>query len=820
MALGTRVPALNQPGLEVRPATRRRPVTLSMAFAALSLGGCATVTTPSPEARIDALMARMSVEQKVAQIVMPDISTITADDVRKYQFGTILNGGNSGPGGKDAAPAADWLALADAYWEASSAPRADGGPSIPTLWATDAVHGHNNIVGATVFPHNVGLGAANDPDLVRRIGEATAAEIAVTGIDWTFAPTIAVVRDGRWGRTYESYGQDPDRVAALGVAMVEGLQGKQGTAAFLDQRHVIATAKHFFGDGGTNGIDTGDARGGEAALIALHAAPYPPAIAAGVQSVMASFSSINGVKMHGNQALLDGLLKQRMGFDGLVVGDWNGHGQVPGCTNISCSKALLAGLDIFMVPEDWRKLYDNLVVDARSGVVPAARLDDAVRRVLRVKLRYGSLDKPRPAARALSGNYALLGNPAHRAIAREAVRKSLVLLKNDGILPIRPGARVLVAGDGADSVARQSGGWTISWQGGGALTEADFPGATSIYAGIARQVTAAGGTAILSSEGRFPTRPDVAIVVFGEQPYAEFSGDMKNSLFADEAPLRLLQKLKSQGIPTVSVFLSGRPMWMNREIAASDAFVAAWLPGSEGEGVADVLLAGRDGRPAHDFMGTLAMRWPVDCERVGMSGDAPGLLPLGHGLTYRSSAPKVAFSTACPLVTRMAAAERSLFGAGRLGVGISATAAGTALPGFVGRSGDGAIVLTGRDRDAQEDARAISWNAPATLAITGPASTTPVDVLIDYQVTARPLGKVTIALGCGGDCRMRFDATQMFTIAEAKGWRSERIPLACFAGPVGAKPSLPLEIASTDKLGMAISRLALVPSEGGTRCPF
>ena len=279
------------------------------------------------EAQLLDLLSRMSLERKVAQLIMPDIGSITPEDVEQYRFGTVLNGGNSGPNGDDFAPAPEWLALADAFWDASVQPLPGDEPAIPVLWGTDAVHGHANVIGATVFPHNIGLGATGDAELIRQIGAATAVEIEVTGIEWTFAPTVAVARDDRWGRTYESYSENPELVSRLGAAMIEGLQGRPGDPDYLGYGRVAATAKHFFGDGGTEqGVDQGDVNGDLEELMAIHAAPYPAAIDAGVASVMASFNSINGRKMHGNKDLLTDVLRGEMGFDGLVVGDWNGHG--------------------------------------------------------------------------------------------------------------------------------------------------------------------------------------------------------------------------------------------------------------------------------------------------------------------------------------------------------------------------------------------------------------------------------------------------------------------------------------------------------------
>ena len=464
-------------------------VCLSMMTLALGLSGCAT--TPADQAaelaapaamsedeKVADLVSRMSLERKVAQLIQPQINSFTPEDMERYRFGSYLNGGNGGPYGDEFAPASEWLRYADEMYEASVQPLPGGEPVIPTMWGTDAVHGHTNVVQATIFPHNIGLGATQDPEVVRMIGAATATEIEVTGIDWNFSPTVAVARDDRWGRTYESYSEDPKLVAKMGAALVEGLQGRKGAADFLGQGRVIATAKHFFGDGGTEqGVDQGDVNGDIDALKAVHAVPYPVAIDAGVESIMASFNSINGKKMHGNRELLTGVLREEMGFEGLVVGDWNGHGQIKGCTVSNCPQALLAGLDIYMVPDDWKPLLESLVGQVKEGTIPMARLDEAVGRVLRVKLRAGILGAgaAKPSARPNAGDFAKLGSEGHRAIGREAVAKSQVILKNNGVLPIKIGASILVTGEAADSIAQAAGGWTLTWQGGRELTNDYFP---------------------------------------------------------------------------------------------------------------------------------------------------------------------------------------------------------------------------------------------------------------------------------------------------------------------------------------------------------
>jgi beta-glucosidase len=611
----------------------------------LSLEDWPRVTSPVQDtqeqaAKIEALLARMTLEEKVGQIMQAEIQSITPEEARAYHIGSILNGGGSTPGrARNAAPR-DWLKIADAFYKASI--KSDGGVIIPVIWGTDAMHGHSNVTGVTLFPHNIGLGAANNPELVRQIGTATAREVRATGIDWVFAPTVAVVQNDRWGRTYESYSESPAVVRTLAAALVEGLQGNPGSPEFLDREHVVATAKHFIADGGTfGGDDQGDARISERELIDIHNPGYVATMSAGVQSVMASYSSWNGRKMHDNRYLLTDVLKGRMGFDGLVVGDWNGHGQVPGCTEASCAAAINAGVDLVMVPNDWKAMFHNTLTQVRSGEITMSRLDEAVRRILRVKMRAGMFAELSPSQRAGSGRDRVIGNSKHRALARQAVRESLVLLKNrNGILPLLPGQTVLVAGEGADHVGMQAGGWSVTWQGMD-NTNKDFPGATSIYKGIQDAVEGAGGKAILSADGEIAERPDVAIVVFGERPYAEWQGDIPTVEFEPlhKKSLSLLQKLSARGIPVVSVFLSGRPLWVNPELNASDAFIAAWLPGSEGAGVADVIFTDGKGKARHDFTGRLSFSWPNAPVQEKLNPHHPGYQPLfalGYGLSYAS----------------------------------------------------------------------------------------------------------------------------------------------------------------------------------------
>jgi beta-glucosidase len=758
----------------------------------------------SEDARVADLVARMSLERKVAQLIQPQIGSFTAEDMRRYRFGSYLNGGNRGPYGDEFAPASEWLRHADEMYLASVEPMDGDEPVIPTMWGTDAVHGHTNVVRATIFPHNIGLGATRDADLIRRIGEATAVEIEVTGIDWNFSPTVAVAQDDRWGRTYESYSEDPAIVAPLGAALVEGLQGRKSDADRLGAGHVIATAKHFFGDGGTDqGVDQGEVTGDIEELKKIHAAPYPATIDAGVEAIMASFNSINGEKMHGNKMLLTDVLRGELGFDGLVVGDWNGHGQVAGCTNTDCPQSLLAGLDIYMVPDDWKGLHETLIRQVQDGTVPMAVLDEAVARILKVKMRAGLLDEfVKPSDRPNAGDYALLGSPEHRAIAREAVAKSQVLLTNNGVLPLADGANVLVAGTAADSIAQASGGWTLTWQGGLELdNEEHFPGATSIWAGLKDAVEATGGTATLSADGTYAEKPDVAVVVFGEEPYAEFAGDRKHLGFTDEEGLELLRTFKAAGVPTVAVFISGRPMWMNRELNLADAFVASWLPGSEGAGVADV-LTGKV--PA---TGKLGFSWPMTCDYGPLNGPEGALFPVGYGRSFGDTAALPTLDETCAPLEQGAALD--WYVNGRLADGVLANTATGKLDNLRGEAGG--ITAVGLDRTAQEDARTVTFAPGATLEFAQGGGDTGYGYRVLYEVANRPQARVTLKVGSSDP----IDITQQLSVAEGKSWREMIITGACAAnlGPT-------LTFASEGAFTINIGTIEREEFADGTDCSF
>lgn len=819
---------------------KRKFSLISMAgfFAASFAAHCASVDAVWPrlsievkqdpviEKQVAKLLSSMTLEQKIAQMIQPEIRDITVEDMRKYGFGSYLNGGGSFPTADKKAPPADWINLAQSMYLASIDSSLDGS-SIPTMWGTDAVHGHNNVIGATLFPHNIGLGAMNNPVLVEKIAAATAKEVMVTGIDWVFAPTVAVVRDDRWGRTYEGYSEDPEIVKAYASAVVKGLQGCVDDD-FLGDERVISTVKHFLGDGGTEkGDDQGDNLASEKDLFKLHAQGYVGGLTAGAQSVMASFNSWHGKKNHGSKYLLNDVLKERMGFDGFVVGDWNGHGQVTGCSNESCVQAVNAGLDIFMVPTAaWKPLYYNLIAQVNSGEIAQSRIDDAVTRILRVKYRAGLFTKPSPAKRKLSGKTSIIGSAPHRAIARQAVRESLVLLKNNSnLLPLSPKQHVLIAGDAADNIGKQSGGWTISWQGTG-NKNSDFPGATSIYQGIKNVVDAAGGKATLSVAGEFKKKPDIAIVVFGEEPYAEGHGDIDNVEYqrGNKKDLALLKRLKAQDIPVVSVFISGRPMWVNAELNASDAFVAAWLPGTEGGGVADVLLRNAQGGVRYDFTGRLSFSWPKSSDQgqVNRGDKVKGLFDYGYGLNYQSDVyiasilNEVAASMvlANELVMFERAPQmpwRSFLTSGNRRVAIESS-----------QQELGSVSVKAIDRVVQEDARLLTFdgqekasyrlvsNFPEDFRASDEADAA---LTFDIMLASRLNHPLSVAMLCEENCDAAVDISQQVSQLSLSQWTSIAIDLACFKqqGASIERIVSPFSLSTAGAVMVGISDIKLAP---------
>ncbi|MEU9020835.1 glycoside hydrolase family 3 N-terminal domain-containing protein [Actinomadura sp. NPDC048394] len=587
---------------------------------ALAAGGAARPAAPYLDpalpvaARVDDLLSRMSLDDKLGQMTQPERRYITPEEVGRYRIGSVMSAGGSAPSPNTAE---SWADMVDGYQKgALSAPL-----RIPMMYGVDAVHGHNNVVGATIFPHDIGLGAARDPALVRDIGAATAEEMTATGADWDFAPCLCVARDDRWGRTYESFGEVPALPSAM-ASLIDGLQGAEpgGPAS------VLATAKHFVGDGGTEGgRDRGDAKISEEELRAVHLPPFREAVRRGVASVMVSYSSWNGVKMHANRYLITDVLKGELGFKGFVVSDYQGVDRIDGkagFTRDEIAKAVNAGIDMVMVPQKWKDFIAGLRAEVKDGTVPMARIDDANRRILTEKVRFGLFERPM----ADRSHLAAVGSAAHRALARRAVAESQVLLKNDGVLPLRRDAKVFVAGRSADDIGMQSGGWTVTWQGAPGRTT---PG-TTILQGI-KQVAGSQAKIAYDRDGEgIDESYDAAVAVVGEKPYAEYHGDRPGGLALDDEDVRTIERLRVSGVPVAVVLVSGRPLDVASRLGGWNALVASWLPGTEGAGVADVLFGAV--RPS----GRLPVTWPRGGgeEPVNRGDGKEPLFPFGYGLTY------------------------------------------------------------------------------------------------------------------------------------------------------------------------------------------
>ncbi len=585
---------------------------------------------PAEERAAD-LLARMSLDEKIGQMTQVEKNAIQPGDVTRYYIGSILSGGGGYPS-SDNSPEG-WAKMVDGFQSAAlETPLA-----IPLIYGVDAVHGHSNLKGATIFPHNIGLGAANDPELVEKIGRATAEEMRATGIPWNFAPVLAVVRDVRWGRTYEAYGENTELVTNLGIAYQNGLQA----AGEGDSLFVLATPKHFIGDGGTVWgtsttenymLDQGDTQMDEARLRELFLPPYQAAVQAGAQSVMISYSSWNGVKLHGHKYLITDVLKGELGFEGFVVSDWAGIDQVDKDYYTAVVTAINAGVDMNMVPQGYQRYLAVMKQAVENGDIPMARIDDAVLRILTVKFKLGLFEKPFSDSALLE----TVGSETHRALAREAVAKSLVLLQNDNAaLPVpKDTPLIYVAGILANDLGAQCGGWTIEWQGkSGNLTTG-----TTILDAIEATAT---GEVRFNRFGKFDSeqKADIAIVVVGETPYAEGRGDNENPSLS-ENDIELINRVREQAEKVIVVLISGRPVVITEALPVTDAFVAAWLPGTEGQGVADVLFGDRP------FSGKLPFTWPrtagqlpFDFTNLPAAGcDAP-LFPYGYGLDTTSSEP-------------------------------------------------------------------------------------------------------------------------------------------------------------------------------------
>ena len=610
-------------------------------------------------APVDTLLARMTLRDKIGQMTQAEKNSVTPDEVRRHGLGSVLSGGGGNPEPND--PAA-WREMVLAFRRAALESRL----GIPLLYGVDAVHGHNNVVGATVFPHNIGLGAIGDPDLVRRIGRATAVEVAATGVRWTFAPALSIPLDVRWGRTYEGYAQDPELVSRLAVALVEGLRGERWDAPDA----VLPSLKHYLADGaarwgtstrwdrdavaslrddrtlananlddgfvdllgrGAWTIDQGDTDLDERTLREVFLAPYRAALDAGALNVMASYGSWHGVRMHAHRYLLTDVLKGELGFAGFVVTDWAGIDQLHDDFTICVERAINAGIDMVMVPFDHARFMDTLEAAVERGAVPLERIDDAVRRVLLAKERLGLFGPAGESEREPPLH--TVGRPEHRRIAHEAARRSPVLLVNrGGALPLSPTlTKVLVAGAGADDVGLQCGGWTISWMGArGAIT----PGST-LLDGLRRWRP--GARVEFDVDARGVGRAPVGIVVVAEEPYAEGMGD-RNVLELVPADHALIERVRARVDTLVLVLYSGRPLVLGDALAHADALVAAWLPGSEGAGVAEPIL-GTSG-----FEASLRYRWPAASAHLplhpfGVAADAAvgpaAAFEIGHGLRTR-----------------------------------------------------------------------------------------------------------------------------------------------------------------------------------------
>jgi beta-glucosidase len=546
------------------------------------------------DAKAKELLSRMTLDEKIGQMTQPDQKFLKdPSDIETYFIGSILSGGDSDPKAGNSHEA--WTALVASIESHASKTRL----KIPILYGIDAVHGHNNILGAVIFPHNIGLGATRDAALVERVGKITAEEVRSTGIEWVFAPCVTVPQDIRWGRTYEGFSENPQLVAELGAAAVRGLQGSD----LSDPHHVLACAKHYVGDGGTTMgtggfskhlLDQGDTRVDEATLRRVHMQGYLSTVAAGVGTIMPSYNSWNGVKVSGSKHLLTDILKQEIGFQGFLISDYNAVDQITKDYKTAIGISINAGMDMVMVPDHYREFIANLKELVQQGTVPMSRIDEAVTRILRVKFAMKLMD-PKPAE-----NYAF-GTPEHRAAARQAVRESLVLLKNENhILPLKKSARINIAGKSADDMGNQCGGWTITWQGKSSDT---LPGGTTILGALHK------AGANVTTEGA-----NVGIVVIGETPYAEGNGD-RTDLSLSPEDIAAVKKMKSTGVPVVVVVISGRPLILDPILNQADAIVAAWLPGTEGEGITDVLLG------AYKPTGKLSFTWPSQFK-------------YGYGLSY------------------------------------------------------------------------------------------------------------------------------------------------------------------------------------------
>ena len=591
---------------------------ISLIILVLILSACNT-NNPSNNGRgkisiqvisdIDQAIQMMTLEEKAGQLIQAERANISLSEITRYNIGSILSGGGSVPNNNT--PEA-WVSMINQMHEAAR----QSTSGIPIIYGIDAVHGNSNVKNATIFTHNIGLGAANDPDLMKAIGVATAKEVLAIGVDWNFAPAVSSAQDIRWGRTYESYSEDIQRVSHLAVPYIEGLLSEG----------ILTTTKHFIGDGyttfltgeGKNLIDRGDVTMSKEKMLAGNLSAYVAAIEANTSSIMASFNSVQGVKVHGDSTLLKDLLRTELQFNGLVVSDWEAIHTIAPSLNEQVALAINSGIDLLMQPNDWKDVYKSIIYNVNAGNISQERLDEAVRRNLVLKYEAGLFDGD---VRKVAGE---VGTQESKAIAREAVAKSLVLLKNENILPLKKNAKIYLIGPASDNVGIQSGGWTLSWQG---ETDPDLNNGISLKDALSEVLSLNGGSLVNN-----PSDADVIVLAIGEKPYAEMHGDTDDlsldgplSLANNKQAVELAQTLDK---PIVTIMIAGRPLLIDSYIESWDAFVMAWLPGTEGNGMTDVLFGDKP------FQGTLPFTWPITNDQASHTMNMENYNLIKHQFKY------------------------------------------------------------------------------------------------------------------------------------------------------------------------------------------
>ncbi len=796
----------------------------------------AIVKDPLVEAEVLRILSGMTLPQKIGQMTQAEIRHVTPAQITEFYLGSVLNGGGSWPQGKKNSSASDWVALADKFYDASMA--TDMKVKVPLIWGTDAVHGHGNAYGSTLFPHNIGLGATRDTELLEQMGAVVGRQVRATGINWVFAPTVAVARDDRWGRTYESFSEDAETVKPLSRAFIRGMQGQ-----FKQDSNAVATAKAYMGDGASElGIDQGLSKASKSDMVNIHGQGYYGALEAGVQTVMASLSSWNDVqagvnygKMHGSKAMLTEALKEKMGFDGFVVTDWDGISQVDNCSASLCAQAINAGVDMVMAPEGWKAFIADTIKLVQRGDIPLSRIDDAVSRILRVKLRAGMFGH-RPSANPYAGQDQAL---QARDLARRAVRQSMVLLKNNRqVLPLSRTQRVLVVGKSANSIANQSGGWSLTWQGTDTVN-ADFPVADTILDGVRDVVGSAQVTFRETAGGLDVSKFDTVVAVIGEPPYAEFSGDitlsstLRHSLRYPE-DLSVLQAVAGHGVPVVTVLLTGRPVYANDLINLSDAFVVGWLPGTEGKGVTDVLFRSADGVGPHDFSGRLSFSWPRHaCQQPLNWGDASydPQFAFGYGLSHTSRIEMAALAldlrtdgcgleASVPIFNLTDKAPYTLY--------VSSAAnqwarvkVGSDLNAILDLPADRpAIRVETTQINVQHDAKRVTWKGPAKFFVAAAqkqgvrSHEMSQGVLqFDMVVYQSPQAKVKLSVECGAPtCLGEVDFTPYIKTVPLNTRRTVKIPMLCMeeAGSDFLNMDIPFSLFTDQGFSAAFTNIQIV----------